>query len=450
MAATAESALSSRQTPAARPFGLHRLSGGWLCAAPALIATVLFAYLYSTATPLTDEWIFLHAAIDLHSLDWHSWADWKRALEIYPFKPGDHVLALPFAIYLIGSELSNYDQRVEIAITIATLIAQIAAYRSVVSKSAWMTFVLSVIIFNPARYMDFLWGFEFHEALSIMFAILGVAALRRLGSSDYGFWRTIVIGLALMAAAILSSAAGYFGLLGAAAMVSVMRIEARCKFAALAIIAAAFIALYVLLRPPSHALIADWHREAFYVLTALGGVLWSSPVGLFSFPINVRSVTGAVLILLFIITLWRAWNLHRVSEIAFPLGLVVFGLFGAAAIGVNREYLGNWHLQFVAPAVCGIFMCAWVVSKRTQLRIDLLAAVVILVGAVMGAREAFLIHGPAYNAYVRSIERYILNFTPNSPQPKPYPARPPQWDVDQTMVGFLKTRHHVLFAGSGG
>lgn len=444
---TAETALSTHQRPAARPFGRHLHLSGWLCAAPALIATVLFACVFSTATPITDEWYFLHAAINLHSLDWHAWADWKRIPEIYAFKPGDHVLALPFAIYLVVSELSNYDQRAEIAITIATLIVQIAVYRSVVSKSAWMTLILSVILFNPVRYMDFMWGYQFTIALSIMFVILGLAAFHRLGAREHAFWKTIVISLALMAAAIFSSAAGYFGLIGAAVMVSAMRIEARRKLAALAVIGAAFVALYLPLRPPSHAPITDWQRDALYVLTALGGVLWSSPLGLFSFPINVRSVTGAVLLLFFLVALWRAWTVERMSEIAFPLGLVAFSLLALAVMALNREYLGNWHLQFVAPAVCGIFMCAWVVSEGTRIRVGLAASMLILVGAIVGAKDAFLVHAPDYRADVRAIERYILGFTPNNPQPKPYADRPAEWDVDQTMIDFLARRHHPLFAG---
>jgi hypothetical protein len=245
-----ETVLSPEQARAARPLSRNMLLSGSVCAAPALIAAVLFAYLFSTATPLTDEWIFLHAAINLHGLDWHSWADWERVPELYPFKPGDHIVALPFAIYLVVSELSNFDQRAEIAITIATLIVQITVYRSVVSKSAWMTLILSVIVFNPARYMDFLWGFEFHEALSIMFAILGIATFHRLGSIDHGFWKPIVIGLAFMVAAIFSSSAGFFGLVGAATMVSAMRIGARRKLAALLIIGAAFIASTCCYGPP--------------------------------------------------------------------------------------------------------------------------------------------------------------------------------------------------------
>src|SRR5262249_700684 len=241
-----------------RPFGLRLLSSGSLCAAPALIATVLFAYLFSTATPLTDEWIFVHAAINLHGLDWHSWADWKRVPEFYPFKPGDHVLALPFAIYLVVSQLSNFDQRAEIAITIATLIAQIAVYRSVVPKSAWMTLILSVIIFNPARYMDFLWGFQFHVALSIMFPILGLAALLGLGArSPWGspgraFARPAVVARGLSAVGFFLWQAGFLGLVGAGAMVSALGLGARRRLAALVIIGTAFIASYLLLRPPSH------------------------------------------------------------------------------------------------------------------------------------------------------------------------------------------------------
>jgi hypothetical protein len=100
------------------------------------------------------------------------------------------------------------------------------------------------------------------------------------------------------------------------------------------------------------------------------------------------------------------------------------------------------------PAVCGIFMCAGVVSQGTQIRVGYVASIVILVGAIVGARNAFLIHGPSYHAYVGSIERYILNFTPNSTEPKPYPGRPPGWDVDQTMIDFLKRHHHPLFAGT--
>src|SRR5262249_27176099 len=238
-----------------RPFGLRLLSSGSLCAAPALIATVLFAYLFSTATPLTDEWIFLHSTINLHGLDWHSWADWKRLPELYPFKPGDHILALPFAIYLVVSQLSNFDQRAEIAITIATLIAQIAVYRSVVSKSAWMTLILSVIIFNPARYMDFLWGFQFHVALSIMFPILGLAALHRLGSPGHGFARTVVIALALFAAGIFSSAAGFFGLAGAAAMGSAMRLQGPPQPSGRGIHRKGLLASHLLSRPPPPVLV---------------------------------------------------------------------------------------------------------------------------------------------------------------------------------------------------
>jgi hypothetical protein len=95
-----------------------------------------------------------------------------------------------------------------------------------------------------------------------------------------------------------------------------------------------------------------------------------------------------------------------------------------------------------------MFMSAWVVSKGTHIKVDLLAAIVILVGAIAGASEAFLTYGPAYNAYVRSIERYIVNFTRNTPEPKPYPDRAAEWDVDQTMIDFLKRRHHALFAGA--
>jgi hypothetical protein len=59
-----------------------------------------------------------------------------------------------------------------------------------------------------------------------------------------------------------------------------------------------------------------------------------------------------------------------------------------------------------------------------------------------------LIYGPSYHAYVGSIERYILSFTPDTPAPKPYPGRPAEWDVDQAMIDFLARRHHPLFAGS--
>ena len=131
-----------------------------------------------------------------------------------------------------------------------------------------------------------------------------------------------------------------------------------------------------------------------------------------------------------------------------PPQSVAFGFSTLVATALNREALGNWHLQFIAPAVCGMFMCAWVVSQGTRIRVGILASILILVGGIKGAGDAFFSHGPAFHAYVRSIERYILSFTPNASQPKPYPPQDPRWEVDQRLIDFLAKRHHALFAGA--
>lgn len=167
------------------------------------------------------------------------------------------------------------------------------------------------------------------------------------------------------------------------------------------------------------------------------GVLW---------PIftPARILTGLAFILALILVLARVRL--RLSSLALPIALIALGLGPIAASGASRPYLGNWHLQLVLPAVCGIYAAAYIAWRRDRSLFSgaLLASVVLLLLLNLNSyRLGFTVFGPGYRNYVSQIEHYILSYTPSSEKPFPHPG---SRDIDAEMIQFLRDKHHPLFA----
>jgi hypothetical protein len=408
-----------------------------LLAPPA--AAVVYVAMFATATPLTDEWIMLGAAVDLHK---HGWSlDTLRSIQI---QHQQHLLIVPYLIYFPLEELFHYDTRALVGVTLICFAVQFAVFRSQLVKDDLAAFPIALLLFSPSHYMEFHWGFQFTLALSVTFPVVALAVLDRIGDDITRVnIRYYVIGTVLLVLGALSSAPGYFGFFSAALLIALKPLPARTRMV-LSLSWVLIVALiYFGIARPQAAAHTIGAREVLYVLTALGSVIWGSPVGTFKFGVDRNSLTGLVLILALILVLARVRP--RFSALALPIALIALGLGPIAAAGASRPYLGNWHLQLVLPAVCGIYAAAYIAWRRDRSPFStaLLASVVLLLLLNLNSyRLGFTVFGPSYHNYVSQIEHYILSYTPSLEKPFPHPG---DRDIDAEMIKFLREKHHPLF-----
>jgi len=402
-------------------------------------AAVVYVVMFATATPLTDEWLMLGAAVDLHK---HGWS--LHTLRSIQIQHHQHLLIVPYLIYLPLEALFRYDTRALVGVTLACFGVQFTVFRSQLVKDDLAAFPIALLLFSPSHYMEFHWGFQFTLALSITFPVVALALLDHIGDDITRVnIRRYLIGTVLLVCGALSSAPGYFGFCSAVLLITLKPLRARTKIVlSLSWIFILALIYFGIVRPQS-----DEHtigvREVLYVLTALGCVIWGSPVGLFKFGVDKNSLTGLAFILALVVVLAR-FRRH-LSSLALPIALIAFGLGSIAAAATSRPYLGNWHLQLVLPAVCGIYAAVYVAWRRDRSLFSsaLLASVVLLLLFTLeGYRLGFTVYGPSYRTYVSQIEHYILSYSPSLEKPFPHPG---DRDIDAEMIEFLREKHHRLF-----
>jgi hypothetical protein len=403
------------------------------------VAAVVYVAMFATATPLTDEWIMLGAAVDLHK---HGWS--LHALRSIQIQHQQHLLIVPYLIYFPLEELFRFDTRALVAVTLVCFAVQLAVFRFQLVKDDLAAFPIALLLFSPSHYMEFHWGFQFVLTLSVTFPVVALAVLDHIGDDLTGVSiRHYVIGTVLLVFGALSSAPGYFGFLSAVVLIALKTLPSRTKIV--------LCLSWVLIAAVIYFGIASrWHSahilsvtEIFYVLTAFGCVIWGSPVGTFKFGIDRDSLTGLALMIAFIAVLARIRP--RFSLLALPIALISLGLGAIAAVGVSRPYLGNWHLQLVLPAVCGIYSAAYIVWRRERSRFNTIlfcGVVLLLLLNLDGSYLGFTEFGPSYRNYVSKIEDYILSYTPSLEKPFPHPG---DRDIDAEMIEFLREKHHPLF-----
>jgi len=194
-----------------------------LLAPPA--AAVVYVAMFATATPLTDEWIMLGAAVDLHKYGWS--LDTVRSIQI---QHHEHLLIVPYLIYLPLEALFRYDTRALVGVTLICFAVQFAVFRFQLIKDDLAAFPIALLLFSPSHYMEFHWGFQFALALSVTFPVVALAVLDHIGDDITRVnIRRYVIGTVLLVFGALSSAAGYFGFFSAALLIALKPLPARIK-----------------------------------------------------------------------------------------------------------------------------------------------------------------------------------------------------------------------------
>jgi hypothetical protein len=402
-------------------------------------AAIVYVAMFATATPLTDEWIMLGAAVDLHK---HGWS--LHALRSIQIQYQQHLLIVPYLIYFPLEELFRYDSRALVGVTLICFAVQFAVFRFQLVKNDLAAFPIALLLFSPSHYMEFQWGFQFVLTMSVTFPVVALAVLDHIGGDSKGVnIRNYVIGTFLLIFGALSSAAGYFGFFSAVLLIALKTLPARTKI----VLCLSWVLIVALIYfGIAHPFATNRHvglREIPYVLTALGSVIWGSPVETLHFGVNKNSLTGLALIMALIAVLVR--NRARFSSLALPIALIAFGLGPIATAGASRSYLANWHLQLVLPAVCGIYAAAYVVWRRdgSPFNTVLFSSVALLLLLNLdGYRRGFTEFGPSYRSYVNQIEDYILSYTPSLEKPFPHPG---DRDIDAEMIEFLREKHHPLF-----
>jgi hypothetical protein len=264
-----------------------KLAWRWQDVLPVLpvLLPLLFVRLYATGMPLTDEWSFTKSVMAIQQID-ASGIEWLRqAWTLAAFRFNEHWVAIPFLSYWALAGLVHFDSRVFTYITIATWVLQLAIYARHVIRSWIATLPIALVLFSPSHFMELLWGFQFAFALSIAFSMLGLVVLDNLGGEEPRTRRSskVFASIGLFLLGTLSATGGFFGFLAGIAVVNLKRLTVSAKV----IISTGFLLVaaftYALLLRGFGRPISFSTRNVYYVLTALGGTIWGTPVRLFEF-----------------------------------------------------------------------------------------------------------------------------------------------------------------------
>lgn len=405
------------------------------------LATLVFVWRFATPTPLTDEWLLVFNAMIIQL------ASFKNIVPILGaigWRINDHPLVLPNLIYLTVGPWFGFDSRAMVALTVACFGAvSLALLRAGVSAVAVL--LAAFILASPAHYMEFQWGFQFTLTLSIWLPVIGLIVLdrgTRDGRIDPAAARVFVT---LTTLGILSSAPAAFSLIAAIALIALKPLPRREKAVSMVALAATFVAIALVLRTigggggdASPAPVAP------FVLTAIGAVLLSSPVVLSDFGLDARSIAGMALVVAVLAPGLVLAGMGRISALALPAALGLYGLTMLTAVAINRGYLGNWHIQLAIPvALAAILLAdrAWS-DGRAAGRVTSAIVFAIIACGLAGAWYGFATGGPAHAEYARNVTDYMRNIH-NKPPGKPFPGN---WEVKPEMVDFLRKKGNPSFA----
>ena len=413
-----------------------------------LISAIVFVQRFAIAMPLTDDWILVRGVMWMQSA--HGWDAMYQAAAIRIY---GHCIAVPFLIYWAISGLVHFDSRPFIYISVACYAVQVLIFHRNVTKSVLWSFPIALVVFSPAHFMDFQWGFQFTQSLSIVFPMLGLMVVDRINTDDslVHQLRDAVIALVLMGLGVASSAGAAFGLIAAFVLVAVKPFPLRPKGILMALfLAATYIVIEMItggqIPYQQHLTIKN---VVIHFLTAIGGTVVGSPEVLSDFSVTFTCLFGLAIVVFTLAIFIRAISIGALHRLAFPLGLITFGVLMTLIIALNRPCLGNWHLQFAFPAIFGAYA-----AGLTLIRIDKSAFAVIPFAALVASLslslfsyyQGFTKNGPEYNAYARSIQDYANRVTNEPELKKPFPPTG-GWDIDAEMVQFLKEQHHEAFRG---
>jgi hypothetical protein len=400
----------------------------WIAlAAPAFVA-LTFVHRYATPMPLTDEWLFLRGAMREEIV-------WK----IY-----DHIVIVPYLIYRIVVQASNFDNRALVLITLLCVGTQTWLFARYIIGSVRWTVPVAILLFSPSHYMELLWGFQFTLALSIALPIAGIVVADRIRPTDEArrAFRLAGIAVGLVLLGGLSSAGGAFGFVACAVLPFLKPFSLRRRLVSIAVLVPLTCAFFVTSAGKASVSTA----KVWQGLTMLGAPVFGMPVALTSFSPDQYAFAGAIVVACVAATLVIARRDQQLlSRLALPAAIFAFSALASAATVAARAYLGNWHLQYAVPAICAAYAMAYVLWRERGESLPLGGMLALVTLAISGYVAAFARHGPDYLAYARSIEHYARNVTGDPGLKKPFPVTG-GWDFDAEMAAYLTKRGHPSLA----
>src|SRR5688572_24112635 len=165
------------------PSGLRLLLLCVLTIVPAASATLL-AWLYHYDYPFMDEWSFMPLLVADHdgSLTWtHLWDQFH-----------EHRAIVLKVVMILIARVSGWNLFWEVAVSLLcaggvlwVTATQIRRLRALTGADAlsWATPLASLLLFSPSQWENWLCGLLMHNALSLLWATLGMVAL---GSQAFG------------------------------------------------------------------------------------------------------------------------------------------------------------------------------------------------------------------------------------------------------------------------
>jgi hypothetical protein len=164
-------------------------------------------------------------------------------------------------------------------------------FRTAIASNAWAALPVAFVLFAPSHYMEFMWGFQFVMAMSIVLPVLGLAVFNRTTPQESTgvFSARLSCALGLIIGGFLSSAIGAFGVpaLLVLALFKRLSIVRRCIVVSITSLGFGVPMMVLLLTEPSgHFRNAQILHGIMAVLPALGVVLVGSPVGLTTFSLT--------------------------------------------------------------------------------------------------------------------------------------------------------------------
>ncbi|GAB5562131.1 MAG: hypothetical protein SynsKO_37780 [Synoicihabitans sp.] len=419
------------------------------CLLPPL-AAVVFVQLFASPLPLTDEWTYTHALREMHQIDNRAPGTEASWLSLYPTRHNDHLVILPFLIYAPLMEWLHYDSRWIIWLTLIAFAGQAMILRRFENESKWVLFPLVLLLFSPAHYMEFLWGWQITLTWSVLFPLLGLWLLSRNSdrASVRGHWRVPVLAVLCITLGTLSSAGGFLGFPAALIIVGLGPQTRREKITGCSLLLVSAVLIYITLMRSENTELSFGVREFWYICTALGAALWGSPVSLTEFGWSALSTGGLLIIIATSTLILRAIATGRLSELRGPLGVTAFGFMCVATIAMSRPYLGNWHAQYALPALSGAFLIGLRIRRGDPSLWAKVPATVItltLLSTFWGYLSGFTKRGPEYHQYIENIEEFSRLVLVEPWRGRPYPPQHPERDMDIDLVLFLAAHDHPTF-----
>ena len=397
--------------PPARVYPKYRLSG----ILAAVLALLPLAYLIRMCilrhvdVPFWDDWEMVPRLEHM--------ASGTLTLRDFWMQHNEHRPLVPVATMLLLARLSGWNTGWEIALNVALGVGIFAvfcahlltAWRDRGGAPMWLLPLISVLVFSPVQWENWMWGWQMSALMGTLAAVLGTFLLSRPGGGGTGAFATTmacgVWSLYSFASGVVYWAIGPIAILANPSKRPVMRLIAWTVTGAVTL--GTYFYDYHAPSQPSLAAsfgsIEAMRRFAQYVLTYLG-----TPVA--GYDRRAAAVAGAVLVLAFAWLVVRLRGLRRDPAFLFPaligvqtLGIAAISAFGRASLGVEQA-MSSRYCTFTIPMWCAVscLLGLWcsVSAPGTAVRAARLATVSALLAVTASAFVST--RGAVFTVYGRS------------------------------------------------